>query len=71
RNDLTQSAADGQASLPLKKGLSTLKLSLPDFCQQPEATTHFIAALHPQHYLLNETISFTDFTRQQERPPQS
>ncbi|NTS41794.1 hypothetical protein HRG84_12835 [Flavisolibacter sp. BT320] len=71
KNTITQSAADGQASLPLKKGVTTLKISLPDYCQQTEALPTFATSPYIQHHLLNETRFFSGFTSQQERPPQA
>lgn len=71
KNTITQSTADGQASLPLKKGFTTLKISLPDYCQQTEALPTFATSPYIQHHLLNETRFSSGFTSQQERPPQA
>lgn len=71
KNTITQSAADGQASLPLKKGATTIKISLPDYCQQTETLATFATSPYIQHRLLNETRFFSGFTSQQERPPQA
>ena len=70
KNDITKSTADADASLPLKKGSTTLKISLPDYCQQLEAFPSFATNPHTQHLLLNETIFLTGYSEQQERPPQ-
>lgn len=71
KNDITKSTAGANASLPLKKGTTTLKISLPEYCQQPEALPSFAAGLHTRHLLLNETCSLTGYRQQQERPPRA
>ncbi len=70
KNDITKSAADGHASLPVKKGGTTLKISLPDYCQQTEELPVFATNSSIQHLLLNESFSFAGYRQQQERPPQ-
>lgn len=71
RKDIIESSADNHASLPLKKGATTLKISLPDYCQQTESLTVFSSLLSTQYRLLNESFSLTAFVRPQERPPQA
>lgn len=70
KNDITKSTADADACLPLKKGGATLKISLPDYCQQLETFPSFATNLHTQHLLVNESFSIPGYTQQQERPPQ-
>jgi hypothetical protein len=71
KNKLAKTTADGQASVPEKKGPTTLKISLPDFCQTFETAAAVLATL-PHNYLLqNDSFSLADFSRQQERPPQA
>lgn len=70
KNDITKATSDADASLPLKKGGTTLKISLPDYCQQLETLPSLATNLHIQHLLLNETFSLTGYTQLQERPPQ-
>ncbi len=69
--DLTKATADGQASVPTKKGATTLKISLPDYCQSFEAIAPLSIALVLTFTWQNQSSSFTGFTRQQERPPQA
>lgn len=71
KNELTKSSADGQASLPVKKGPSTLKISLPDFCQPLPAFTTVITEANTAYPSQNELFAFADHSRQQERPPQT
>lgn len=71
KNDLTQSSAADQSTLPAKKGTTLLKISLPDFCQMTE-TTAAVAEYESHDYLLqNESFSLTGYAQQQERPPQT
>lgn len=71
KNGITQSAADGQASLPVKKSTTTLKISLPDYCQQTEILAFFATNPYTQHRMQNETSFFSGFTKQLERPPRA
>jgi hypothetical protein len=71
KNELTKSSADGQASVPVKKGPATLKISLPDFCQAFETPVAALFTGSNNFYLQNESFFFSDFSRQQERPPQA
>ena len=70
KNDLAKASADGQASAPVKKGASTLKVSLPDYCQSFEITISGAAAETQPFFLQNESFSLSHFIKQQERPPQ-
>lgn len=70
-NDLAKSSADGQASMPVKKAPTTLKISLPDFCQQLETYSPLTQTVHTNFLLQDERFSLTDFTNGQERPPQA
>lgn len=70
-NDLTKSSAGGQSTVPAKKGVSTLKITLPDFCQSFETVAVTTASLLTTYYLSNETVTSSLFTLQQERPPQA
>ena len=69
--ELTKAAADGQASVPLKKGATTLKISLPDYCQSFEATAVVFDPLIATFQLQNESAFLAGFTPQQERPPKA
>lgn len=69
RNELTKSTADGQTSVPVKKVPSTLKISLPDFCQAFETPVAALLTGSNNFYLQNDSFFFSDFSRQQERPP--
>jgi hypothetical protein len=71
KNELTKSSADGQASVPVKKGTTTLKISLPDFCQTFEPASAVVNSIHTNYLLQNDSFSLSDFTKQQERPPQA
>jgi hypothetical protein len=71
KNDLTKATADGQASAPLKKNSTSLKISLPDYCQSFETTTALSLALEKSYFSPNDSFAVTDFTQQQERPPQA
>jgi hypothetical protein len=72
RNALTKSAADGQASLPLKKGPSTVKITLPDFFQElsafPASPVFYCSIAYPQQ---NEAYPISVFSKRPERPPQT
>ncbi|HET7898375.1 MAG TPA: hypothetical protein VFL47_11905 [Flavisolibacter sp.] len=69
KNELTKSAADGQASLPLKKS-ADVKISLPDFCQSLPIETALTTVSKNSFVLRNEVLSFFLYNRRQERPPQ-
>jgi hypothetical protein len=71
KTELTKAVADGQASVPAKKSATTLKISLPDYCQSFELITAVSASATIKFYLQNAAFSLTDFTQQQERPPQT
>lgn len=72
RNELTKSSADGQASLPLKKGPATVKISLPDFYQELPAFSASPVFLCSNIYSLqNETYTHSDFSKCPEQPPQT
>ncbi len=70
KNELTKSTADGQASVPVKKGTATLKISLPDYFQRIETASDFTVTVQTNYLLQNEAISFFTFKQRQERPPQ-
>jgi hypothetical protein len=69
--ELTKATADGQASVPAKKGATTLKISLPDYCQSFETTAVVSVPPISTFPFQNESFFLTGFTRQQERPPQA
>ena len=72
RNELSKSAADGQASLPLKKGPSTVKITLPDFYQELPAFSATPVFLCSSIYSLqNETYTFSGYLHCPEQPPQT
>ena len=71
KNDLTKATADGQTTVPVKKGSTTLKLSLPDYCQFFESSENAGTVIRTAYLLQNEFFAFTDFTQRQERPPQA
>ena len=71
KNELTKSSADGQASVPVKKGTATLKISLPDFFQAFETLPVASLPCSQRFYLQNVTFHLSDFSQQQERPPQA
>jgi len=69
KNELTKSAADGQASLPQKKA-GDWKISLPDFCQALPAETSPAATVkrgYPRQHL---SLTLSSYHHRQERPPQ-
>jgi len=70
RNELTKATADGQASAPVKKGTSVIKLSLPDFFQPQEVDATATAPVQDRPVLRNDVFSQDDFSARQERPPQ-
>lgn len=69
--ELTKSSADGQASLPLKKGPSTLKISLPDFFQPLQSFSSLPVLVKQNHIVHNEAFLLSGFHIRQERPPQT
>lgn len=70
-NELAKSSADGQASAPVKKSSTTLKISLPDYCQQLEMVSSSPALrLQNKYHLQNESFLLSLFANRQERPPQ-
>lgn len=71
KNELAKSAADGQTSLPVKKAPSTLKISLPDFCQSIQTFTPLSLIVQKAYFLQNEICSFSYYNQRQERPPQA
>jgi hypothetical protein len=71
KNELTKSSADGQTSGPVKKAPSTLKLSLPDFCQSLPTFATITTEIRTAYLLQNLSVAFADYSRQQERPPQT
>ena len=71
KNDLAKFAADGQTSLPVKKGSAILKISLPDFFQPVQADAVVCAALQTTYLLQNIRFAATDYSGQQDRPPQT
>lgn len=71
KNNLAKTSAEGQASVPVKKGPATLKISLPDFCQFVETTVVLSVRLNRNYLSQTESFSTSDFTKQQERPPQA
>lgn len=71
KNNLAKTSAEGQASVPVKKGPATLKISLPDFCQFVETTAVLSVRLNTNYLSQTESFSTSDFTKQQERPPQA
>jgi hypothetical protein len=71
KNELTKSTADGQASMPVKKAPSTLKISLPDFCQSLPTYSTSTTEVKTTYLLQNVIFSFADYSERQERPPQT
>lgn len=71
KNEITKSSADGQASMPVKKGPSTLKISLPDFFQPTQTFSSLSVSLKQTHTLRNEAFTLSHFSKRQERPPQA
>lgn len=70
-NELTKSSADGQASAPVKKGPTVLKLSLPDFFQPLQDDAPVVGSIQTEYLLQNERFCFSDFTKCREQPPQA
>lgn len=70
-NDLAKASADGQASTPLKKAPTTLKVSLPDFCQPLQIFVFSSTAVEKKYFLQNEIFSPSRHNGRQERPPQT
>lgn len=71
-NDIAKASADGQASTPNKKNGTTVKISLPDFCQSLKIHTASFSAITKQvHSLSSTTLLPANYTSQLERPPQS
>lgn len=70
-NDIAKSSADGQASAPAKKSGTTVKISLPDFCQsQKTNTVSFSVIAKELHVLLNTNFLPANYSSELERPPQ-
>jgi hypothetical protein len=69
KNELTKAFADGQASAPKKN--TTIKITLPDFCQ--------VIKTFSASYFINERQAFSEYeavlssghTYKQKRPPKS
>lgn len=70
KNELTKSTAGDEASVPVKKGMKTIKLSFPDYCQMAETALPLPVFLPSKHRLQNNYFLKADFTCRQERPPQ-
>lgn len=68
-NELTKSSADGQASTPVKKGPSTLKISLPDFVQPLQAFSVVSTQIERAYLFENETFFPSNFHSCPEQPP--
>lgn len=71
KNELTKSSADGQASLPQKKAPSSLKLSLPDFCQPIQPFSAQQPAMVREHFVYNVRFSLPGYRSRLEQPPQA
>lgn len=70
-NDITRASADGNVA-PTKKSGTTLKISLPDFCQSINNFSASIANNTQQRFSsFNSIFSSADYSAQQERPPQA
>lgn len=70
-NELAKASADGQATTPLKKAPTTLKVSLPDFCQPFQTFVFSSTPVEKKYFLQNETFSFSKHNDPRERPPQT
>lgn len=70
-NELTKASADGQASSPVKKGPSTLKISLPDFVQSPQTFSFVLAQIERNFLLQNETVSLFHYHSTPDQPPKA
>ncbi len=71
-NEMAKASADGQTSTPTKKSGTTVKISLPDFCQSIKTITTPSEILIKGAYLLSTThLLPADYTATLERPPQS
>ena len=69
-NDIAKATADGQASTPQKKSATTLKISLPDFCQMQKSTVSSLCEIsESKHVLLDTKFLPSNYTSQLERPP--
>lgn len=71
KNELTKSTAGGQASLPVKKAPSTLKISLPDFCQPLPSYATATSIIKSTYFLQDVIFAFASYSKRQERPPQT
>jgi len=71
KNEITKTSADDQASAPVKKSPSTLKISLPDFFHPVQTFSSLSVSIDKAFTLSNEAFIPTDFTKRQERPPQA
>lgn len=70
-NDIAKASADGNTA-PIKKSGTTLKISLPDFCQSINAFSASVESSNKQVYSsYNSRFSSTNYSMQQERPPQA
>lgn len=70
RNELTKSTADGQATVPGKKGPSVIKISLPDFYQVKDEAVIVWLKTGQQYGTQNETFFPSAFRQQPDQPPQ-
>lgn len=69
---IAKESADGQTTTPTKKSGTTLKISLPDFCQSLKNSLVSLIVITKQHYLLSDThLLPAGYNVQLERPPQS
>lgn len=71
KNDFAKSAAEGQTPLPVKKGPAILKISLPDFFPPAQPDAAVCAAIQTTFLLQNVSFASADYSRQQDRPPQT
>ncbi len=70
-NEITKATTDGQATTPTKKGGTTLKISLPDFCQSSKISSTAFSSIVEQNYpLYNTHLLPVNSTSRLERPPQ-
>jgi hypothetical protein len=70
-NELAKASAEGQASVPVKKGPSTLKISLPNFFQPLFTFISVSTPVKKEYIVQNEPFTFFTFGKRQERPPQT
>jgi hypothetical protein len=71
KHNLAKSAADGQASVPAKKGTPTLKISLPDYCQIFETATIVSSGINNEFVLRNAAFIFSDYRQVPDLPPKT